>query len=189
MIKMKFWTGIIARLDDIATEKLRALQTILNNSVEIGGHFDTLIPPHMTLFEYPELRKESYIDALNSAIQSFDSFIIEFSGLTTFPATHVFYLNPKYSLQLDQLRRTCLDILQQKGIDLKHDPDSMWNPHLTLSLDLPTKDISKAVEITQNYLNLQIEKPFKAKIVAIDMFSYPPYKCEEKFFLNTASKC
>ncbi|MHA1602812.1 MAG: 2'-5' RNA ligase family protein [Promethearchaeota archaeon] len=77
-------------------------------------------------------------------------FTIEFSGLTTFPATHVFYLNSKYLYQLDQLKRTCLDILQQKGIDLKHDPDSMWNPHLTLSLDLPTKNISKKTEFHEN---------------------------------------
>jgi 2'-5' RNA ligase len=139
------------------------------------------------LFEHKELRKQEHYDALESAISKFNSFSLEFSGLTTFPSTHVFYLNPNYSSNLQSLRKLCLETLENQGVVLDRKPDSMWIPHVTLLLDLPTQEISKAVEISQNFLDLQITKPFIAKISHVELFSYPPYKAEKKFFLhNTA---
>jgi len=60
-------------------------------------------------------------------------------------------------------------------------PGDMSSPHLTLLSDLPTKDISKAIIITQDYLDLQIDPPFKTKIDYIELFSY---HAEQKFFLH-----
>ncbi|MFX1280512.1 MAG: 2'-5' RNA ligase family protein [Promethearchaeota archaeon] len=182
---MDFWTGIIVCFDEKSAKKLKELQKILNNSPDLHGHTYVLVPPHITLFEHKELRKQQYYDALESAISTFYSFSLEFTGLTTFPATQVFYLNPKYSSNLQSLRKLCLETLENQGIVLDQITDSMWSPHITLLLDLPTQDISKAVEISQNYLDLQITKPFIARISHVELFSYPPYKAEKKFFLRT----
>jgi 2'-5' RNA ligase len=181
---MDFWTGIIVCLDEISTQRIKNLQKILSESPDIHGNFNIQIPPHITFYEHTELRKQEYFDALQSMINFVDSFTIEFTGLTTFPATHIFYLNPKYCSKLHDLRKMCLETFIEQGILLDRHPNGMWSPHLTLLSDLPTKDISKAIEITQNYLNLQIDAPFKAKIDHIEIFSYPPYKAEQKFFLH-----
>ena len=77
-----------------------------------------------------------------------------------------------------------MQTLENQGIVLDRNPDSMWSPHLTLLIELPTQEISKAVEISQNYLDLQITKPFIAKLSHLELFSYPPYKAEKKFFLK-----
>ncbi|MFX1575051.1 MAG: 2'-5' RNA ligase family protein [Promethearchaeota archaeon] len=181
---MDFWTGINVCFDKESNSKLKELQRILNATPDLHGQFDLRIPPHITLFEHEELRKQVYYDALESAISKFNSFSLEFTGLTTFPATHVFYLNPKYSSNLQSLRKLCLETLKNQGVVLDRKSDSMWSPHVTLLLDLPTQEISKAVEFSQNYLDLQIKKPFIAKITLIELFSYPPYKAEKKFFLH-----
>ena len=181
---MDFWTGIIACLDEKSSQRLRNLHKLLSKSQDIDGNFNLQIPPHITFFEHVELRKQEYYSALESLINSIDSFTIEFTGLTTFPATHVFYLNPKYCSKLHNLRKMCLETLEEQGVILDRRPDGMWSPHLTLLIDLPTKNVSKAIKITQNYLDLQIDAPFKAKIDHIELFSYPPYRAEQKFFLH-----
>ncbi|MFX0081707.1 MAG: 2'-5' RNA ligase family protein [Candidatus Hodarchaeota archaeon] len=184
---MDFWTGIIVCFDDQSTKRLIELRKVLNDSPDLHGRAYVRVPPHITLFEHEELRKQEYYDALESAISRYNSFSLEFTGLTTFPATHVFYLNPKYSSNLHSLRKLCLETLENQGVVLDRNPDSMWSPHVTLLLELPTQEISKAVELSQNYLDLQIKNPFIAKISHIELFSYPPYKAEKKFFLhNTA---
>ncbi|MFX1292716.1 MAG: 2'-5' RNA ligase family protein [Promethearchaeota archaeon] len=184
---MDFWTGIIVCFDDQSTKRLIELRKVLNDSPDLHGRAYVRVPPHITLFEHEELRKQEYYDALESAISRYNSFSLEFTGLTTFPATHVFYLNPKYSSNLHSLRKLCLETLENQGVVLDRKPDSMWSPHVTLLLELPTQEISKAVELSQNYLDLQIKNPFIAKISHIELFSYPPYKAEKKFFLhNTA---
>ena len=184
---MDFWTGILVCFDEESTNKLKELQKILNDSPDLHGRTYVRVPPHITLFEHEELRKQEYYDALESAISKYNSFSLEFTGLTTFPATHIFYLNPKYSSNLQSLRKLCLETLENQGVVLDRRPDSMWKSHVTLLSNLPTQEISKAVEISQNYLDLQITKPFIVKISHIELFSYPPYKAEKKFFLhNTA---
>jgi 2'-5' RNA ligase len=120
---------------------------------------------------------------LESSISKYKPFSLEFSGFTTFTASYVFYLNPTYSITLHSLRKLCLEALENQGLTLDRKPDSMWSPHVTLLVDLPTQEISKAVEISQNYLDLQIAKPFIAKISYFELFSYPPYKAEKQFFL------
>ncbi len=181
---MDFWTGIIACLDEKSSQRLRILHKLLSESQDIDGNFNLQIPPHITFFEHAELRKQEYYYALESLVNSIDSFTIEFTGLTTFPATHIFYLNPKYCSKLHNLRKKCLEILEEQGVFLDRNPDGMWSPHLTLLSDIPTKDVSKAIKITQDYLDLQIDNPFKAKIDHIELFSYPPYHAEQKFFLQ-----
>ncbi|MFX0004967.1 MAG: 2'-5' RNA ligase family protein [Candidatus Hodarchaeota archaeon] len=118
------------------------------------------------------------------AISKFNSFSPEFTGLTTFPTTHIFYLNPKYSSNLHSLRKLCLKTLENQGVILDRKPDIMWSPHVTLLLDLPSQEISKVVEISLNYLVLQITNPIIVRISHIKLFSYPPYKAEKKFFLR-----
>ncbi len=181
---MDFWTGIIACLDEKSSHRLRNLHKFLSESQDIVGNFNLQIPPHITFFEHVELRKQKYYLALEPLINSIDSFTIEFTGLTTFPATHIFYLNPTYCNKLHILRKRCLETLEEQGVILDRRPDGMWSPHLTLLTDLPTKHISKAIKITQDYLNLQIDAPFKAKIDHLELFSYPPYHAEKKFFLH-----
>ena len=154
---MEFWTGIIACLDEKSSQRLKNLHKLLSESQDIEGNFNLQIPPHITFFEHAELRKQEYYHALESLICSIDSFTIEFTGLTSFPATHIFYLNPKYCDKLHNLRKKCLETLKEQGILLDRHPDGMWSPHLTLLSDLPTKDVSKAIEISQDYLDLQIE--------------------------------
>jgi len=185
---MEFWTGLIVCFDEQSANKLKILQKKLNDSPDLHGQTYARVPPHITLFEHEELRKQDYYDALEPAISKFNSFSLEFSGLTTFPATRVLYLNPKYSSNLHSLRKLCLEILENQGVVLDRKPNSMWSPHLTLLLDLPTQEISKAVEISQNYLDLQITKPFIAKISHIELFSYPPYKAEKRFFLRNPAE-
>ncbi|MFW9911106.1 MAG: 2'-5' RNA ligase family protein [Candidatus Thorarchaeota archaeon] len=186
---MDFWTGIIACFDEESTNKLKELQRILNDSPDLHGQTYVRVPPHITLLEHEELRKQEYYDALESAISDSNSFSLEFTGLTTFPASHVFYLNPQYSSNLQSLRKLCLETLEGQGVNLDRKPDSMWSPHVTLLLDLPTQEIAKAVEISQDYLDLQITSPFIVQIFHIELFSYPPYKAEKKFFLHKASEC
>lgn len=185
---MDFWTGIIVCFDEHSSKKLKELWKILNDSPDLHGRAYVGVSPHITLFEHEELRKQKYYDALELAISNYKTFSLEFSGLTTFPTTRVFYLNPKYSSNLHSLRKLCLETLKNQGVVLDRKPDSMWSPHVTLLIDLPTQEISKAVEITQNYLDLQITKPFKAKISHIDLFSYPPYKVEYKFILKDTAE-
>ncbi|MFW9768766.1 MAG: 2'-5' RNA ligase family protein [Candidatus Thorarchaeota archaeon] len=185
---MDFWTGLIACFDEESVCRLKELWRILTNSPDLHGQIYERVPPHITLFEHEEIRKQEFYDALESAISKYNSFSLKFTGLTTFPATHVFYLNPEYSNNLHSLRKLCLEILEDQGVILNRKPDSTWNPHLTLLLDLPTQEISKAVEISQNYLDLQITKPFVVKISHIELFSYPPYKAEKKFFLHKAAE-
>ena len=182
---MDFWTGIIACFDYQSSKKLIELQKILNDSPDIHGRlFSVRVPPHITLFEHDELRKQEYYDALESTISKYHSFLLEFSGFTTLPGSHVFYLNPTYSSTLHSLRKLCLEALDEQGLTLDRNPDSMWSPHVTLLVDLPTQEISKAVEISQDYLDLQITKPFMTMLSHIELFSYPPYKTEKQFFLH-----
>ena len=185
---MDFWTGIIACFNEESANRLLELQKILNDSPDLHGWIYEQVPPHITLFEHKEIRKQEYYDASESAISKYGSFSVEFTGFTTFPATHVFYLNPTYSSNLQSLRKLCLETLEDQGVVLNREPDGMWSPHVTLLLDLPTQDISKAVELSQNYLDLQITTPFVVKISHIELFSYPPYKAEKKFFLLNTSK-
>jgi 2'-5' RNA ligase len=181
---MDFWTGIIACFDSHSTNKLIELREILSDTPDIHGRAYMGVPPHITLFEHEELRKQEYYDTLESTISKYHTFSVEFSGLTTFPATHVFYLNPTYSSTLHSLRKLCLEALESQGLGLDRKPLSMWSPHVTLLMDLPTQEISKAVEISQDYLDLQITKPFMTMLSHIELFSYPPYKTEKQFFLH-----
>ena len=178
-------TGLIACFDEESANRLKELWRILTDSLDLHGRiFEEEVPPHITLFGHEEIRFQGYNDALESAISKFNSFPLKFTGLTTFPSTYVLYLNPVYSSKLHSLRRLCLETLEDQGVILDQRPDGTWNPHVTLLLDLPTQEISKAVEISQNYLDLQITKPFVAKISHIELFSYPPYIAEKKFFLH-----
>jgi 2'-5' RNA ligase len=182
---MDFWSGIIVCFDDQSSKKLIELRKILNDTPDLNGRaFSMRVPLHITLFEHEELRKQEYYDTLESTISKYYAFSLEFSGFTTFPASHVFYLNPTYSSTLHSLRKHCLEALENQGLSLDRKPDSMWSPHVTLLVDLPTQEISKAVEISQDYLDLQITKPFIAKISYVEVFSYPPYKAEKQFFLH-----
>ena len=81
-----------------------------------------------------------------------------------------------------------METLENQGVALDRTPDSMWSPHVTLLSRLPTQEISKAVHISQNYLDLQITNPFIATISHIELFSYPPYKAEKKFFLHNGAE-
>lgn len=111
---MDFWTGIIVCFDEESTNKLKELQKILNDSPDLHSQRYLRVPPHITLFEHEELRKQEYYDALESAISKYNSFSLEFTGLTTFPATYIFYLNPKYSSNLQSLRKLCLETLENQ---------------------------------------------------------------------------
>ena len=82
---MDFWTGIIGCFDDQSTKKLKKLWKILDNTPDLHDRAYVRVPPHITLLEHEELRKQEYYDALEFAISKFDSFSLEFSGLTTFP--------------------------------------------------------------------------------------------------------
>lgn len=183
-------TGLVACFDEESTNRLKELWRIFNDSPDLHGRiFEEEVPPHITLLGHEEdIRKQEYYDALESAISNYPSFSLKFTGLTTFPATHVLYLNPEYSSNLQSLRRLCLVTLEDQGVVMDQGPDSTWNPHMTLLLDLPTEEISKAVEISQNYLDLQITKPFIVRISHIELFSYPPYIAEKKFVLHTKTE-
>ena len=181
-------TGLIACFDEESANRLKELWRILTDSPDLHGQIYEGVPPHITLFGQEEIRKQEFYDALESAISKYNSFSLKFTGLTTFPATHVLYLNPEYSSNLQSLRKLCLETLEDQGVILDEKPDSTWNPHVTLLLDLPTQEISKAVEISQNYLDLQITKSFVVKISHIELFSYPPYKAEKKFFLHKTAE-
>ena len=159
-------TGLIACFDEESAKRLKELWRILTDSPDLHGRiFEEEVPPHITLFGHEDdIRKQEFYDALESAISKYNSFSLNFTGLTTFPATQVLYLNPEYSSNLQSLRKLCLETLENQGAILDQEPDSTWNPHVTLLLDLPTQEISKAVEISQNYLDLQITKPFVVKI-------------------------
>ena len=183
-------TGLVVCFDDESTNRLRELWRILNDSPDLHGRiFDEAVPPHITLFGHEgDIRKQEYYDALESVISKYNSFSLKFTGLTSFPSTHVLYLNPEYSNDLHSLRKLCLETLEDQGVILDQEPDSTWNPHMTLLLDLQTQEISKAVEICQNYLDLRITKPFTAKISHIELYSYPPYEAEKKFFLHKSAE-
>jgi len=182
--------GLVACFDEESANRLKELWRILTDSPDLHGRiFEEGVPPHITLFgQEDDIRKQEFYDALESAISKYNSFSLKFTGLTTFPATHVFYLNPEYSSNLQSLGKLCLETLEDQGVILDRNPDSTWNPHVTLLLDLPTHEISKAVEISQNYLDLQITKPFAVMVSHIELFSYPPYKAEKKFFLHKTSE-
>ena len=179
-------TGLVACFDEESAFRLKELWSVLTDSPDLHGRiFEEGVPPHITLFGQEEdIRKQEYHVALELAISNFNSFSLKFTGLTKFPATHVLYLNPEYSSNLNSLRQLCLETLEDQGILLDQGSDSSWNPHVTLLLDLPIQEISKAIELSQKYLDLQITKPFITKISHIELFSYPPYKAEKKFSLH-----
>ena len=182
-------TGLVVCFDEESANRLKELWGMLSDSPDLHGRiFEEEVPPHITLFGHEEIRFQEHSDALESAISNYNSFSLKFTGLTTFPSTHVLYLNPEYSSKLHSLRKLCLETLDDKGVILDQEPDSTWNPHVTLLLDLPTQEISKAVEISQNYLDLQMTNPFVAEISHIELFSYPPYVAEEKFFLHKTAE-
>ena len=183
-------TGLVVCFDEESANRLKELWRIFTDSPDLHGRiFEEAVPPHITLFGHEDdIRKQEFYDALESAISKYNSFSLNFTGLTTFPSTQVLYLNPEYSNNLHSLRKLCLETLEGQGVILGQDPDSTWNPHMTLLLDLPTQEISKAVEISQNYLDLQITKPFVVKISHIELFSYPPYIAEKKFFLHKTAE-
>ena len=182
-------TGLVACFDEESANRLRELWRILTDSPDLHGQLFEGVPPHITLYGHDDdLRKQEFYGALESAISKFNSFSLHFTGLTIFPSTHVLYLNPEYSNNLQSLRNLCLETLGNEGVILDQEPDSTWNPHMTLLLDLPTEEISKAVEISQNYLDLQIENPFVVQISHIELFSFPPYKAEKRFFLHKTAE-
>ena len=183
-------TGLVACFDEESANRLKELWSILTDSPDLHGRvFEEAVPPHITLFGHEgDIRKQEFYDALEPVISKYNSFSLSFTGLTMFPSTHVLYLNPEYSDNLQSLRKLCLETLGNQGAILDQEINSTWNPHMTLLLDLPTQEISKAVEICQNYLDLQITKPFIAKISHIELYSYPPYEAEMKFFLHKTAE-
>lgn len=181
---MMHWTGIIALIDNIATKKLQSVQQALKNEINIHGSYDPKIPPHITLMEAPELRFQQFSATLNDKLKEFLSFPLEFSNFANFPSTKIFFLSPKFDIRLYQLRKICLESAKATDVHFNREPSPIWTPHLTLFTEIPIEDIGKAINISQTILDLQIDQAFIGQIEKLALFSYPPYKTEEVFWLK-----
>ncbi|MCK5341921.1 MAG: 2'-5' RNA ligase family protein [Candidatus Heimdallarchaeota archaeon] len=171
-------------MDPASYTILRELQKDLLDSPNIGGEFDLTIPPHISIMEHPDLLHDEIISVIKSYCTSQQSFKIHYSSVAYFPATQVLFLNPKESTALTAFKYDLLSALKEIGVQHNRIPNQPWIPHSTLLQNLPVEDVSNAIPLIQQHLDMQIGKPFTSYVRDAILFSYPPYRAEHRFQLH-----
>lgn len=178
---MDSWTGLILSFDSNSHSRMQELQRLLLDNPKIQGSIELVIPPHITLFEHPNLLKDDLLPKLNHFCQEQKSFQVVYSSIAYFPSTKVLFLNPKESRELHEFRQDLMSVLKNNSIDTYRPIQRPWIPHTTLLMDHPATDLAESMKEIQQYLDLQIDNPFIATVSAMHLFSYPPYISEEIF--------
>ena len=134
--------------------------------------------------EHPDLLHDNLITLVESYCNSQKKFKIQFSSVAYFPATQVLFLNPKELAPLTSFRNGLLSTLKEAEIEHRRTPNQPWIPHSTLLMKLPVEDVSFAIPVIQQRLDMQIGKPFTIHVEEAILFSYPPYCAKYRFPLR-----
>lgn len=149
--------------------------------------FNEKIPPHISLIAADTINFESYISQLFEIIRYIKPFDVKFASFGYFPSTNVVFLNPKESQNLRFLHSQIYNLVINQNLNQfsnlagisSYNPEN-WVPHSTLAIGSESVGIPKIIEIAQEILDLQINKPFISKTGKIGLFSYPPFKLLEE---------
>ncbi|WP_371802187.1 2'-5' RNA ligase family protein [Candidatus Lokiarchaeum ossiferum] len=145
------------------------------------------IPAHITLAANDVIDFDLVSASIPQALSLFNPFKIRFASIGYFPATKIMFLNPKESEDLRLIQSLIQDIITDSLPDSISEglySSTVWIPHCTLANQIKSQKVSQIIDITQEMLDLQPDKPFIATVSAIALFKYPDFEIIKKWSLG-----
>ena len=150
------------------------IQSYINDVAKQCGNafmIDNNVPPHITIFAFETLHKNTVLGALKSAILNIKRNKIEWVTVGTFPT--VIFIQPvlnEYLHHLSIVIYEAINSIPNTKVSKYYKPFS-WLPHATIAKQLSEEEMRNAFDVLQKSFEV-----FEGEVVRIELAKKKPYR-------------
>jgi len=132
--------------------------------------YEEKMKPHITLNNYETISIDTAKERLELFSIENKPLKIQISSIGYFPVKEsVLFLNPKTSTELLNIQHKVFRLFKDFECEIL---PKTWVPHCTLGMYIQLKNLSRAIEIIKENINITKEKPFFVTTEAISFVKY-----------------
>jgi len=160
--------AVIATLDCVFTNKVRALQNELTNI--IGTNQLAGVEPHITLADYNELDVNLYIEKLKEFVAIQDNMAaVTFPSVGTFPTNGIIFLAPTITDGLLRFHHSYHDYFKTfHDNPMSYYVPGKWVPHCTIANGLNANQFLSVMEYVYEKFDVTTASIEKLKLIKVN---------------------